>query len=258
MGMQIYYTREDKEIRNKEFASSFYGNFDSFDGALIALFQVVTQSGWHAMTLHYALNFNYVGTLFFFGTFHMVVVIIILNLISGLIWEVCSGTKDKIINEQLEGGVEDQEDIQDKGEVHKIHNHKSETLTADSSGALNKFDESKGKLSKMSQFAQIAEENDQENNNNSIGSIISSSYDSEMPSSMKGNSFQKGKNNDRGSFLPGAGTLTPDTTTRNCILYIYIYIVQEIAQKSGIEYSAKLILREVLLGDKVQEVKVIY
>ncbi len=40
------------------------------------------------MALHFADNFDYTGTIIFFGTFHLMQVLILLNLMSGLIWEV--------------------------------------------------------------------------------------------------------------------------------------------------------------------------
>ena len=110
IGVEIYHPNIKGSIHS-EFESSIYAEFNNIGAAMIGLFQITTQSSWHAVVLHYAENYNFTGALFYFMTFHMIVVLILLNLTSGLIWEVFT-----IVNEQSVDTEEDSvesDDIRD-------------------------------------------------------------------------------------------------------------------------------------------------
>ena len=101
IGMECFHPNT-RDIKSSYYESDTYGDFSSFSMTLIALFQILTQSSWHSMTLHFADNFDYTGTIIYFGSFHLIQVIILLNLTSGLIWEVFTIVPSDEILEEVE------------------------------------------------------------------------------------------------------------------------------------------------------------
>ena len=87
IGIEVYHPNEGKETETK-YNPSKLGDFSSFGQALLALFQILTQSNWHSLMLHYATEHNYGGTLIYFFSFHTIVCTILLGLTTGLIWEI--------------------------------------------------------------------------------------------------------------------------------------------------------------------------
>ena len=85
LGIEIFHLESNHE---SQWANGKYGDFSSFGMGLIALFQILTQSGWHYVVLYYSEIFNIGGVFLFFFSFHAIQVIIFLNLSVGLIWEV--------------------------------------------------------------------------------------------------------------------------------------------------------------------------
>ena len=84
------------------FEDMFFGGFTTFPRALIALFQILTQKyiyrkfyiyiyiySWHEMVFNYAeKSSQYTLVFLFFAFFHFLLVVILINLVIGLIWEV--------------------------------------------------------------------------------------------------------------------------------------------------------------------------
>ena len=69
-------------------SNTFVGNFSTLAEAIVVLFQVLTQSGWHCSMFHYALNTSYAGSLIFFISFHMITIYVMFSIITGLVWEI--------------------------------------------------------------------------------------------------------------------------------------------------------------------------
>ena len=108
IGMECFHPNAGN-ITNSYYEPDSYGDFSSFSMSLIALFQVLTQSSWHSLAFHFADNFDYTGTLIYFIIFHLIQVIILLNLTSGLIWEVFTIVPSDEILDEVEGEFDEEE-----------------------------------------------------------------------------------------------------------------------------------------------------
>ena len=98
VGIEIFHSNV-VDIQDSPWESGKYGDFSSFTMALIALFQILTQSGWHYVMLYYTGGYNTFGVILFFTSFHAIQVIIFLNLTVGLIWEVFQVTAREKVEE---------------------------------------------------------------------------------------------------------------------------------------------------------------
>ena len=82
--------------------------------ALVALFQVLTQGSWHSLIFHYSETHNVYLTFWYFSTFHLGSVIVLLSLTCGIIWSVFNITHaDKIESELADDGSNEQSEGDD-------------------------------------------------------------------------------------------------------------------------------------------------
>ena len=136
IGIEIYHPNI-KGVVHSEFESSIYAEFNEIGAAMIGLFQISTQSSWHAVVLHYAENYNFTGAIFYFFSFHMITVMILLNLTSGLIWEVFTIVSEQVVSQALADETEEAESgsgerIHKEGNGHKnINRRDNNTLEVD-------------------------------------------------------------------------------------------------------------------------------
>jgi two pore calcium channel protein 3 len=92
IGVEVFPTGS-QEIKNIDSIMTYiyddYSDFSTVFLGQMTLLQVITNSGWHLLTLSYAKKFDaFWAACLFFNSFHMITVLIGLSLLKGLIWEV--------------------------------------------------------------------------------------------------------------------------------------------------------------------------
>jgi len=65
-----------------------FTSFNTLQGALLALFQVVTQSRWVDYVYGYGYQFSLELSMFYFCFYHMFSILFFMSLLQGVIWEV--------------------------------------------------------------------------------------------------------------------------------------------------------------------------
>jgi len=95
IGVEILFVSEEdyneRYISNSEFAAysnGILGNFQSFSEAYLALFQVLTESGWHYLIFHVEEFKGFWLTSFIILSFHLIISYILRSILLGMIWEV--------------------------------------------------------------------------------------------------------------------------------------------------------------------------
>jgi hypothetical protein len=89
----LHYSEGEYEERVRDsdvqyYEGSIFGHFQSFMRAMLALFQILTESSWHMIVL-YAEVFNgfWISSMILLP-FHMFITFIMRSILLGLIWEV--------------------------------------------------------------------------------------------------------------------------------------------------------------------------
>ena len=103
--------------------------------------------------LHYALNTNYVGSYLYFATFHLITVLIIFSVITGLVWEIFNMLDEKtkeVLAEHQERENENIQRIKEKNTFKHETFHRQKTIT-----------QAKRNTRRISIMSELAEENSQ-------------------------------------------------------------------------------------------------
>lgn len=85
----IFFSFETNTVRrDSDFAKSL-GNFDTYGESLLLLLLVITENGWSEIIYDYSYSFEqdfFIAA--FFISFHLIVKIVLISLLTGLIWEI--------------------------------------------------------------------------------------------------------------------------------------------------------------------------
>jgi len=80
---------------------NIYGNFKTFEDAIFALFQILTESSWHMVVLYHELFHGFWVPNLFLLSFHLFITFVMRSILLGLTWEVFA-----IVNEEEDYLVE--------------------------------------------------------------------------------------------------------------------------------------------------------
>ncbi|CAI2382878.1 unnamed protein product [Moneuplotes crassus] len=89
---------EKLKIENEDvsyYEGSIYGNFQTFEDSIFALFQILTESSWHMIVLYQEIFHGFTLPCIFLLPFHLFITFILRSILLGLTWEVFA-----IVNEE--------------------------------------------------------------------------------------------------------------------------------------------------------------
>lgn len=79
-----------------------FTSFNTLQGALLALFQVVTQSRWVDYVYGYGYQFSLELSMFYFCFYHMFSILFFMSLLQGVIWEVFGVVEEYFRQHEIE------------------------------------------------------------------------------------------------------------------------------------------------------------
>jgi hypothetical protein len=88
IGIMLFNTNTNPYRINSPYAMDQYADFNSFASALLCLFEICTENGWIIMMEDIGYKFSYVDSVIFFCSFHMLLILFLVSLLKGLIWDV--------------------------------------------------------------------------------------------------------------------------------------------------------------------------